>query len=263
VQQVVESIVRELAGRLAEAQTVDGIALLMPHDGWLHMPGIAWGLDDVTFARFLAAVLPGLASDRMPPEVAAVAGLTATQGDRFAARADVVQGPLRDEWLGWRAAEIARFHARLAEIVSAGATRSLWIVPTTLLVAGDPAARFRPVLGAAATDDALREFGLDPVLLTNHPRVVFVAPQVRGVRGGPGLGRQQSQRAEEAGLVDGAGALPVVQAYGILERRLAEAHAAQLHRRQQARHVCLGRLRPLASSTTAGRGSPIRDAHAR
>jgi hypothetical protein len=104
VQQVVESIVRELAGRLAEAQTVDGIALLMPHDGWLHMPGIAWGLDDVTFARFLAAVLPGLAADRMPPEVAAVAGLTATQGDRFAARADVVQGPLRDEWLGWRAA---------------------------------------------------------------------------------------------------------------------------------------------------------------
>jgi hypothetical protein len=183
VQQVVESIVRELAGRLAEAPTVDGIALLMPHDGWLHMPGIAWGLDDVTFARFLAAVLPGLAADRMPPEVSAVAALNATQGDRFAARADVVQGPLRDEWLGWRAAEIARFHARLAEIVSAGATRSLWIVPTTLLVAGDPAARFRPVLGAAATDDALREFGLDPVLLTNHPRVVFVAPQVRGVVG--------------------------------------------------------------------------------
>ena len=49
VQGVVERLVKELAGRIDAATAVDGIAIMLPHDGWLHLPGTAWGLDDATF----------------------------------------------------------------------------------------------------------------------------------------------------------------------------------------------------------------------
>ncbi|MFM8890884.1 MAG: hypothetical protein ACKOTB_04525 [Planctomycetia bacterium] len=165
VQQAVEDVVRELAGRLRNSRCVDGIALLVPHDGWMHMPGTAWGLDDATFARFLADV-----GEREP-----TAG-----GDRFARRAAAVEGPLRDRWLEWRTTRIARFHARLAELIAEHEPRwSLHVVPTTLLTEGPLAARFRPALGAERPDaDIWREIAIDPAMVTADPRIVFVTPQV-------------------------------------------------------------------------------------
>ena len=165
VQQAVEDVVREVAGRLRTSRCVDGIALLVPHDGWMHMPGTAWGLDDATFARFLAD-----SGEREP----------AAGGDRFARRAAAVEGPLRDRWLQWRTARIARFHARLAEVIAEHDPRwSLHVVPTTLLTEGPLAARFRPALGAERPDaDIWREIAIDPAVITADPRIVFVTPQV-------------------------------------------------------------------------------------
>ena len=170
VQHAVEELVRELAGRVRGAPAVDGVALVLPEDGWLHLPGVAWGLDDATFARFRAAagvVEPGA-------------------GDgRFAARAELVEGELRDRWLEWRAAEIARFHARLADVLAEHDERwTLYIAPTTLWAGGPLAERLRPTLGpppGAAT--VLREAGLDPVRSTAHRRIVFMAPHVHGGAG--------------------------------------------------------------------------------
>ncbi|MFM7107572.1 MAG: hypothetical protein ACKOZU_03065 [Planctomycetaceae bacterium] len=167
VQHAVEELVREVAGRLRGAEAVDGVALLLPHDGWLHLPGVAWGLDDATFARFRAS-----AGVEEP----------AAGESRFAARADLVEGPLRQRWLEWRAAEVARFHARLADVLAEHDGRwSLHVAPTTLLVDGPLAERVRPTLGPAPDADAvLREAGLDAVRSTAHRRVVFVSPHVHG-----------------------------------------------------------------------------------
>ena len=165
VQQAAEDVVRELAGRLREAEAVDGIAIVLPHDGWAHLPGTAWGLDDVTFSRFLAKI-----GGQEP----------AAGNERFARRAAMVEGPLREEWLEWRAGVVAGFHSRLAGVLAEQNPRwSLHVVPTTLFAEGEIASRFRPALSASAADtDVLREIGLDPGRITADRRIVFVSPHV-------------------------------------------------------------------------------------
>lgn len=172
VQRTVADHVRELAERLRGRPLVDGVALLLPHDGWLHLPGVAWGLDDVTFGRFLAAVG---ASDR------------ATGADRFAVRAEMVEGTLRELWLAWRADELAAFHGRLGALLAEHDPRwNLYLAPTTLFTAGELAPRLRPLLAARpAADDILLEIGLDPARSTASPRVVYMAPQVHAAADDP------------------------------------------------------------------------------
>ena len=169
VQQAVEEIVTDLAARVRGEPAVDGIALVLSHDGWLHLPGVAWGLDDATFGRFardVGAAVPA-----------------ASAADRFAVRAGLVEGPLRERWLEWRAAEIAGFHARLAGAIARHDERlSLSIVPTTLFSEGELAERFRPVLAAAPPAFELAEIGLDPARSTADRRVVFVTPWMHGGR---------------------------------------------------------------------------------
>jgi len=169
VQRAVEDVVRELAVRLRDAEAVDGLALVLPHDGWMHLPGTAWGLDDTTFSRFLAEV--GGPSQGQEP---------ATGGERFARRAALVEGPLREQWLEWRAAAMARFHSRLTDVlVEHRRAASLHVVPTTLFAEGELAARFRPSLATQVADtDVLREIGLDPARITADKRIVFVSPHV-------------------------------------------------------------------------------------
>jgi len=175
VQAAVEDVVGELAGRLEGREAVDGLAILLPHDGWLHLPGIAWALDDVTFTRFVGDTPAAAAA-------VAAAGPAAMRGDesRFALRAALVEGPLRDAWLDWRAGVVAGFVGRLAARVAAhGPSWTLSVVPTTLFSAGELATRFRPVLAAEPSDaDICREIGLDPARLTARDGVVWVSPHV-------------------------------------------------------------------------------------
>lgn len=190
VQQAVEAVVGELAGRIGAAATVDGVAILLSHEGWLHLPGVAWGLDDVTFGRFAAA-----------------AGVPSGEGaDRHAERAAFVTGSGREAWLAWRSHEIASFYSRLAGIVSAEAGgRSLYVAPTTLLAVGDLSMRLRPTLAGSrvAEADLWREIGVDPAALTADGRVVFLSPHVHRCGGGL-IDRAASERANRsAGLARG------------------------------------------------------------
>jgi hypothetical protein len=190
VQQAVEAVVGEVAGRLNAAATVDGVAILLTHEGWLHLPGVAWGLDDVTFGRFAAAA-------GVPPGEGA---------DRHAQRAAFVTGSGREAWLAWRSHEIASFYSRLAEIVSVeGGGRSLYVAPTTLLAMGDLSRRLRPALAGsrAAEADLWREIGVDPATLTADERIVFLSPHVHRCGGGL-IDRAASERANRsAGLARG------------------------------------------------------------
>ncbi len=175
VQAAVGSLVTDLASRVAGHAAVDGIALELPHDGWFHLPGVAWGLDDATFARFLADTPPAAAR-------VAAAGPEAASADqrRYALRAALVEGDLREAWLEWRSGVVAEFVGRLAASVAAAApSRGLSLVPTTLFTDGDLAARFRSGFAVEdPTGDLCREIGLDPARLTAREGVVWVSPHV-------------------------------------------------------------------------------------
>ncbi|MFM7243702.1 MAG: hypothetical protein ACKO40_05935 [Planctomycetaceae bacterium] len=170
VQQAVVDIVVEAAGRVRGSRAVEGIAVLIAREGWLHLPGVATGLDDATFARFAASL----------PEP-----IDVQQGDdRFAARARLVEGPLRSAWLAWRCREMAGFHARIAEAVAAIDDRwRLLVVPTTLFI-DEADASGRPADGEVARD-VVREVGLDPgaVPRESADRVVFMSPHVSSAAG--------------------------------------------------------------------------------
>jgi hypothetical protein len=207
VQQAVERIVLDGVARFRGATNVEGVALVLPHDGWLHLPGVASALDDATFARF-AAGLPA------PPTLPA-------DDARFAERARLVEGTLRDAWLAWRCREVAAFHARLAAAVAAtDPRRGVYVVPTTLFTAGALAASLQPAFGGPAEAvEAIRIAGLDPALPPSPAgRVVFVAPQVHG--GGATLRERATWAAANRALAVAAASAAGSRAAVILEQPL-------------------------------------------
>jgi hypothetical protein len=170
VQQAVEMVVSELASRLRATRNVTGIAIELPHEGWLHLPGVEWGLDDQTFDSFLTAI-----GEAPPPP--------SGRSERFAERAQLVLGPLRQDWLNWRTEQLAAFYARLTAIVAGRDGRwPLYVVPTTMFADGDLTRRFRPQAGAGGESaDLLREVGLVATLpegIAHGGRLVFMSPQV-------------------------------------------------------------------------------------
>lgn len=173
VQDAVAAVVTELVDRLQAAADVAGVAVALPANGWLHLPGIAWGLDDRTFSRFARETGLG---DRLP---------TAAGPDRHAARAAAVEGQFREAWLNWRAEQVAALHARLAGIVAAaGSGQPYFIMPTTMLFEGEAGERFAAdVGGQAPADDLLRELGLDPGRLTRADNAVYVAARLHAATG--------------------------------------------------------------------------------
>ena len=207
VQDVVERLVSELADRTSSSAAVDGIAILLSHDGWLHVPGVAWGLDDTTFGRFIAAA---------GQEAAVLAGPVLPgvdpNGRRFEGRAALVEGPLREQWLTWREGEVAAFYGRLADAVAARKNSwSLYVTPTTLFVEGELAARFRPTLLVNPPDaDVMRSIALDTGRITAHDRIVYVAPHVHAA----------TDDVVERGLVHQANhSLPLLRAAAQAARR--------------------------------------------
>ncbi len=226
VQDAIESIVAELLVRVSGDECVDGLAMILPDDGWLHLPGTAWGLDDVTFSRFLA--------DSPAAEVLASAGggVLGSEPQRFARRAALVEGPLREVWLDWRAEVVAEFLARLAERISAeNRSWTLSVVPTTLFTRGELAPRFRPVLASAPADaDICREIGIDPLRLARHPALVWVAPHVQAANDCL-VERDELRAANSSPSVAGAGragtgrrAMVAIDQPGELDLRSILAH---------------------------------------
>lgn len=208
VQDAVETLLLDLASRVAAHGSVDGLAIIVAHDGWFHLPGTAWGLDDTTFARFLADTPEASAA-------LAAAGPEAFRGDetRFALRATLVEGTLREAWLEWRSGVVADFVGRLAtRLARAAPGRSLSVVPTTLFTTGDLAARFRPVLaGTGDAADVCREIGLDAARLTAHPGVVWVSPHVHAA----------TDDFVERETIDAANRSPALRAAAAAARRRA------------------------------------------
>lgn len=247
VQAAVVEVVMEVVARTREAAAVDGLAVMLPSDGWLHMPGVAWGLDDATFARFLA--------DMKLEEPAAAA-------NRFAARAALVEGPLRAEWLEWRAAQTTAFWTRLVDVVAEGSpdrpARTFAVIPTTLFSSGDGASRFRPTLAAESrTADVFREIAFEPARFAADPRLLYVAPQVRS--GGVSLAAESATAAANRALAATASIRHGAALFG--EPRLLDLTSVVPHGPFSSA-VVSGPLRIHTAATFAERDRSLAEAHA-
>ena len=87
------------------------------------------GLDDVTYARFVAATFE-------PGPAARIPGRNAADPHRFEARARFVDVTGRGPWLTWRAREVASLYASLADAARRAAPGSILAVATPGLDAG-------------------------------------------------------------------------------------------------------------------------------
>jgi hypothetical protein len=104
VQQAVLDVVQELVERYRAHPSLAGVAFELSPASILQLPGMEWGYDRQTIRRFEQS-----ARTRVP-------GAEGKAWQREACR--YLSTTARREWLRFRAAEVARFHYRLAEVVT-------------------------------------------------------------------------------------------------------------------------------------------------
>lgn len=105
VQRAILDVVEEVVQRYRQHPSFRGLAVEIGTNGYLLLPGLEWGYDDHTIARFEATT-----------------GITvpAAEGrERFKLRFDFLTKNERQRWMQWRCLEISRFHQQLEHTVSA------------------------------------------------------------------------------------------------------------------------------------------------
>jgi hypothetical protein len=183
VQNAILDVVREFVERYRRHPSFQGIALEVDHNGYLQFPGLEWGCDDATLARFQHDT--GAAIDA--PQVDAAQGDAAqaapAQTDAGAAhrlgRRDVLSGDLRSRWIGWRCAELAKFYRRLAETATSAAPNCQVVLACKQILDPKSEQEIRHEIRTKGRfGDLLPQRGLDFSLLQNVPGVVVMRPAI-------------------------------------------------------------------------------------
>ncbi|MCH2115258.1 MAG: family 10 glycosylhydrolase [Pirellulales bacterium] len=104
VQAEVDAILGEFAERYAAHRSLVGIGVQVAGSGYGVLPGLAWGLDDTTVARF---------------ESDTGIHVSATGPQKFRQRAGALLGEYRGEWTRWRTQELTAMYAGLAQSLTA------------------------------------------------------------------------------------------------------------------------------------------------
>jgi len=165
VQNAVLDVVRELIARYRQHPSFEGIALEVSSAGYLQFPGLDWGFDDATVARFQRDT--GVAVDN-------------SSKDRYQRRYDVLCGEARSRWIRWRSQELAKFHRQLAGIVTSSHPHAR-LVLACKHVLGIPDSEEdvrREIRTRGHLGDLLPERGLDFSLLQNTQRLVVLRPSI-------------------------------------------------------------------------------------
>ena len=160
-------VVSELVNRYGDHPSLGGLAVQVSADSIVQLPGLDWGFDDRTIARFEHETGIRLEGDG---------------SDRFASRSAQLLGPHREVWTRWRAETLAALFDEMQ--VALGRRRndlSLFVAAGELLAGREIQAALRPSLRKSTSlDTILRERGLDRQLYAIRPKVVFVSPREAG-----------------------------------------------------------------------------------
>ncbi|WZO98334.1 hypothetical protein EP7_005394 [Isosphaeraceae bacterium EP7] len=154
--EVRDAMKRRLAEQLEHPPGGDRFAgvLVRLGPGPTLLGGPSTGLDDASYGQFVAQTFEGETARKVP-------GMGADAG-RFAARARFVEGPGHQPWLKWRARELGRLYAELADQVR-GVSPAARLALVTPVLADGPAgdeARKADLAGLPA-GVAWRAVGLD------------------------------------------------------------------------------------------------------
>jgi hypothetical protein len=166
VQGAVLRVVRELVARAGHHPSFAGVALELSADGYLQLPGAAWGLDDATIERFRQET--GIAVPGEGPQ-------------RFARRAEFLLEQQRDAWLRWRAEALAGFFRAVQQEISAASPGArLFLLGGRMLDRPDLQSRLRPTLPPQRQrlDEVLLELGIDVETLARDENLVLLRPYV-------------------------------------------------------------------------------------
>jgi hypothetical protein len=163
VQQAVLQTVRDLVTRYGKHPSFAGLAMQLSADGYLQLPPLDWGMDDVTVAQFTSD--SGI-------------DLPTTGPNRFAERHELLTTQHVDDWRIWRDARVTEFYNQLAAAVREGGDeRRLILTLEQSFSHPQVAARVRPnILGQANRVDAtLLDLGIDRQKLEAVPGLAVCA----------------------------------------------------------------------------------------
>jgi hypothetical protein len=167
VQNAIRRVINELVDRYSHHPSFAGITLQLDPNTYVQLPGIVWGNDDQTIARFQAdtrAQVPG-------------------EGDtRFQERAAFFmdkENPGRAAWLKWRSDKLTEFYRAIQRDVSrANLDAKLYLAAAELLASEPirqelhPRLPFRPNFS-----DAMLQHGVNVAELNGQPGVVVLRPE--------------------------------------------------------------------------------------
>jgi hypothetical protein len=164
VQQAMISVIDELATRYGSHPSFGGVAVQLSADGYAQLPPVQGGYDDDTIAHFTRDTkmrVPGAGPDR------------------YAARAAFFNGPASRAWLNWRAAALADFHRRTAQVVTrARPGARLYLAGGHMLDNSQIQHSLRPALPPRMNvDEVLLNLGLRAPLYRDQDGIVFLRPQ--------------------------------------------------------------------------------------
>jgi hypothetical protein len=173
VQNAVLEVVREFVERYHRHPSFRGIALEVDRSGYLQFPGLEWGCDDATLARFQNETGVQIDGDAGSGE------RTENPKERGQRRHELLTGEARARWIAWRCAELAKFHRRLAEVVTASSPNARLVLSCKQVLCSNSEAEIRSEIRMRGRfGDLLPQRGLDFSLLQNVPRLVVLRPAI-------------------------------------------------------------------------------------
>ena len=191
VQEAVAAVVTEFVERYRGNPAFRALGLELSRHGCLQLPGLEWGYDDETIARF---------AREMQMEILGGSGPA-----RFQRRFELLTTKYGRDWVAWRCRELAQFHLRLVRLVT-GANPAAKVVFTTTellpsVAADEDAAAAQK--GGMGFDPLLLAAGVDLKLYADARQVLFLRPGL--TRTGVGTpGRALEESFNRNPLVDAA-----------------------------------------------------------
>jgi hypothetical protein len=164
VQTELNAVSSKVVARYGHHPSFAGLSLQLAGNGYGLLPGLDWGMDDATIARFAEEQQLKLPGDGPA---------------RYRERAAIILGKHLVAWNAWRQAQLTRFYTQLAlQIAGEGGDRKLVLAMEDIFTGHGAASRLRQaVSGRASVNDALDEIGLDLKQLAAAPGVVVLRPR--------------------------------------------------------------------------------------